>query len=425
MISDKEKKIIRELAKKWIDAANLPVMNERKRQWKAMNDLKAERPMILIETWYIQDYINHDEIICSDPFLHNIEKSLRWVIRHVQEIGDDIVVEPYFRLPWEVGQTDYGMPVELISGHLDNVETTGFTYNFPVQTPDDIKKIQYIPRKIDRAKTKSEESMLMDIMGDILPVKAGGNDPFHFDSGFRPWVGNNFFGLTWDVIKLLGNNKLLLWVYDKPDAIHDLMSHLEDIKIKQFNWMIEEKLLELNTDNQFAGAGRYGYVSDLPRPDYNGTVRTQDLWGWAESQETGPPIISPEMFCEFFLPHISVLSKMFGLIYYGCCEGLHDRWEYIIKEIPNIRAVSISGWSDFQKMADFLGKGFVYSRKPIPAYISGKSPNWDLLKKDLYSTIKAASDINLEFIFRDIYTIEGDRPRLKKWVEMAKSALNI
>jgi len=181
----------------------------------------------------------------------------------------------------------------------------------------------------------------------------------------------------------------------------------------------------LNIDNQFAGAGRYGYVSDLPQHDYDGAVRTKDLWGWAESQETGPPIVSPDMFSEFFLPYISDLSKMFGLIYYGCCEGLQDRWKYITKEIPNIRAVSVSGWSNFKEMGEMLGKDFVYSRKPIPTYISGSNPNWDLLEEDLDKTIEAASQCNLEFIFRDIYTILEDRPRLKRWVDMVKSKLNI
>jgi len=425
MVGTQEKIIIRELAGKWSEAANLPVMKERKRQWKALNDLNAERPMILVETFYIQDYVTSSELQCNDPFLRNVEKTFRYVLRHSEEIEDDIVIEPYFRLPWEISQTDFGLPVELISGHVDNVETVGFTYSFPIKTPEDIGKLKYIPRQVDREKTKAEKEMLEDIMGEILPVKTGGNDPFHFDSGFRPWVGNNFFGLTWDVIKLMGNNKLLLWVYDKPEAIQELMRYLCDIKIKQFEWMEKEKLLELNNDNQFAGGGRYGYVSGLPQNDYSGSVRTRDLWGWAESQETGPPIVSPSMFNEFFLPYISELSKMFGLIYYGCCEGLHDRWESIIKEIPNIRAVSISGWSDLKKMGEMLGKNFVYSRKPIPTYISGKTPNWDLIKKDLDKTIEAASGCNLEFIFRDIYTIEGDRPRLNKWVKMAKSALNI
>lgn len=424
MTKSKDRQILRELAKKWIEIANLPAMDERKVQWKALNDLNAIKPMILVETWYIQDYVYEAELQCEDIFFRNVEKTMRWIIRHFEEIGDDIVVEPYFRLPWEVSQPDYGVSIELISGQVNNVETVGFTYNFPIKTSEDISKLKHNTRHVYRKKTEMEKEVLEDMMGDILTIKTGGNDPFHFDSGFRPWVGNNFFGLTWELLKLIGNNKILTWVYDEPDAIHRLMSFLRDDRIAQFKWMEKEKLLELNTDNQFAGAGRYGYVLELPQADYNGVVRTKDLWGWAESQETGTPILSPGMFAEFVLPYIADLSKMFGLIYYGCCEGLHDRWELISKGIPNIRSVSISGWSDFKKMGEFLGEKYVYSRKPIPTYISGNGQNWEALRKDVIKTLEAVKGNNFEFIFRDIYTINGDRPRLKRWVDMVYSLLN-
>ena len=49
-------------------------------------------------------------------------------------------------------------------------------------------------------------------------------------------------------------------------------------------------------------------------------------------------------------------------------------------------------------------------RKPTPAYISGATPGWALLKKDVRDTLNAAKNCSLEFCFRDIYTIDGDRP---------------
>ena len=61
-------------------------------------------------------------------------------------------------------------------------------------------------------------------------------------------------------------------------------------------------------------------------------------------------------------------------------------------------------------MGEMLGKKYVYSRKPTPAYISGAHPDWDLLKKDVRDTLDAAKHCSLEFCFRDIYTIDGDRP---------------
>jgi len=75
-------------------------------------------------------------------------------------------------------------------------------------------------------------------------------------------------------------------------------------------------------------------------------------------------------------------------------------------------------------MGEFLGEKYVYSRKPIPTYISGNGQNWEALRKDVIKTLEAVKGNNFEFIFRDIYTINGDRPRLKRWVDMVYSLLN-
>ena len=76
-------------------------------------------------------------------------------------------------------------------------------------------------------------------------------------------------------------------------------------------------------------------------------------------------------------------------------------------------------------MGEMLGKKYVYSRKPTPAYISYDEANWDLLEKDLDDTIEAVKNYNLEFLYRDIYTVNGDHSRLGKWVKLAKSKLGI
>ena len=116
---------------------------------------------------------------------------------------------------------------------------------------------------------------------------------------------------------------------------------------------------------------------------------------------------------------------MFGMTYYGCCEPLHDRIEYIIKALPNLRAVSVSGWSDLFKMGEILGKDYVYSRKPTPVFISGKNPDWERAGKDIKDTYEATKNGCLEVIVRDVYDINGDIPRIRKWVDMTKSILGI
>lgn len=425
MISEKDKGVIRELAVRWMEYASMPVMNERKRLWKAVHDLKAERPVILFEAASVSGFINESDLVCESSVLRVVERHMRVTLRQADELGDDIVIEPYYRIGWRMDFSDYGVSVVM---HGASEATLAHSFNFPIAAPEDIRKLKERTIGVDREKTMLMKNILEDVMGDILPVRVGNHDPFAYeydcgeygDFGFN---GNFFFGLTWQVYRFIGNDALLFWVYDHPDAIHEMMSYMLDDRIALFKYFQKEGLLALNTDNQMAGPRSYGYVSDLPDSDSAEEVSLGSLWGWAESQEAEN--VSPEMYKEFVLPYLARLSSMFGLVYYGCCERIDDRLELIIDAIPNLRSVSVSGWSDLKKTAEILGKDYVYSRKPTPTYLSGPNPYWDLAEKDMKDTYAAAKGGNVEILFRDLYDVDGDISRLRKWVDMTKSVFHM
>ncbi len=407
-MENKDREVLRALANRWMELATQPVMEERKRLWTALKDLHAERPMILFETWTLESYISDSELECEDPSLRGVERHLRWVIRHAEEVGDDIVLEPCWRIGWHVGSTGYG--VEIRSHHA--VDTSGaaigYAFENPIKTPEDIEKLK--PRNfwVNREGTLQWKERLENIFGDIIPIELHGTTGLHA-------------GLTSDLFRLIGNDRLMVWVYDEPDAIHRIMAYLRDDRLSYFDFLEREKLLGLNNNSTHVGSGSPGFTTALPQPGYNGTPKLKDLWLWMESQET--TAISPAMFNEFFLPYMADICKRFGLIYYGCCEPVHDRWDFLIQAIPNIRAVSISPWCDMQVIAEKLGRKYVFSRKPRPAPISGSSPDWDMLKKDIDETLYAAKDCNLEIIFRDVYRIGNDRERLRKWADLVRSRI--
>jgi len=424
MIAAKDRNTIRELAKKWMELASQPVMNERKKLWKAVHDLKSERPVILVETSPIEGYVSPAELRCSDTFLRAVEKNMVDNVRHAEEVGDDIVFEPYYRIGWQLDISDFGVPVEMKPATTAQGEQSlGYSFNFPIKKPEYIKKLKKRTFAVDREKTMKSKEMLEDLMGDMLPVKVANYDPFAGELGNNEWTGMFFFGLTWQVYRFIGNDGLLYWLYDAPDTIHWLMEFMYDDRVELFEFLEREKLIEVNTDSQMAGPRSYGYVSDLPPPDYEGEVTLKHLWGWAESQEA--TIISPKMYKEFVLPYLAQLSSRFGLVYYGCCEPVDDRLELIMEAIPNLRSVSVSGWADFEKVGEMLGNKYVYSRKPTPSYMSGAQPDWELMEEDMKKTYAATKDCNVEILVRDLYTIEGDRPRLRKWVDMTKSIFGI
>jgi hypothetical protein len=128
------------------------------------------------------------------------------------------------------------------------------------------------------------------------------------------------------------------------------------------------------------------------------------------------------MFTKFYLPYMADVARLFGLVYYGCCEPVHDRWERILQSIPNIRAVSISPWCDMPAMGKKLAGKIIFSRKPKPWLISGDAPDWDGLRQDLDETLASVPNGQLEIIYRDVYRTSS-RANLRRWAELVRSRI--
>jgi hypothetical protein len=426
MVGEQDRNRIRELAKRWMEIAAVPVMAERKRQWTALHDLRQERPMILIETSCIEGFLEDRELTCENTYLRGVERQMIRTIRQFEDVGDDIVIEPYYRIGWEIEEPDFGIDVEMRPGLTAEGQTSlGYAFNHPLHAPEEIGKLRKRTTAVNREKTMENKQVLEDVFGDIMPVKLGNYDPLCPIEGDDEWVGMFFFALTWQVFRFIGNDNLLLWVYDHPDTIHKLMEYMVEDRLRTFRFVEKEKLIVPNTDNQMAGPRFYGYVSDLPGPDHTGDVTLKHCWGWPESQES--MIISPEMYKEFVLPYLARLAREFGYVYYGCCEPVDDRIDMLMDAVPNLRAVSISGWADFDFMAEKLGERIVYSRKPTPAYMSGANPDWDLMREDMRKTYEATkrNNCNTELLIRDLYTVGREQKRLRQWTDMVKSIFGI
>lgn len=403
-----DRRILRGLASRWMELAALPVMETRKRQWTALKDLRPERPMVLFETWTVENFVAPDELGCSSPELRELEKSMRAVIRQAEDVGDDFVVEPYLNLYWQIENDGYG--VEIVARHAQDGMggDTAYEYNHPLRTPEDVKQLRPRSFRVERSATLRRLEIHQDLFGDLLPVRLHG-------------TGMHIAALTSDLFRLIGNDNLLAWPYDAPEALHAVMAYLRDDRLAYYRFMEEEGLLGLNNDSHIVGSGSPGFTSALPAPGFNGAVRLRDLWIWMESQET--TMISPRMFAKFFLPYMAEVAACFGLVYYGCCEPVHDRWEAIIKAIPHVRAVSISPWCDMKIMGERLGKEVVFSRKPKPWFLSGETPDWEGLENDVDETVSAARNGCLEILYRDVYRVNGDLARLRRWVDLVRSRI--
>jgi hypothetical protein len=185
----------------------------------------------------------------------------------------------------------------------------------------------------------------------------------------------------------------------------------------KLDFLEENGLLSLNNDGTYVGSGGFGWTRELPAPGYDGTVRTMDMWGFAESQET--VTFSPEMFEEFIVPFQLPILERFGLNCYGCCEPLDKRW-HVVERIPRLRRVSVSPWADIADMADKLGDRYIFSYKPNPADLAVPEMDGGRVRKDLRRALERTKNCRVEVIMKDNHTIGKNPENVIRWCRIAR-----
>jgi len=182
---------------------------------------------------------------------------------------------------------------------------------------------------VDRAATQHDLARSQEIFGDLLTVRLRG----------QPWWTT---GLTWEAVKLIGLEELMLAMYDHPVELHRRMAFLRDEMLNFISWFEREGLLTPNNAGNQCGSGGIACTAELAPSET--AARLRDYWGFSESQETVG--VSPQMFDEFILPYQVPILEKFGLNYYGCCEGLEQRIDRVLKQVPRLRRVSVAPKAD-------------------------------------------------------------------------------
>jgi hypothetical protein len=406
-ISPTDKELLRRLAARVREIAELPEQKERLERWCNFNALKPHRPMVLCfpeGAW--TELLPQDTLQCRDPLLRAWEWDLKARIYWWEHIHDDNIMEPYFNIQWNVDRGTHGVDIPKTHG----ADRGSYVWDPPLKDlAKDMAKLKFRAPKVDREATQREFDLAQSLFGDLLTVRVHG----------QHWWS---MGLTWQAIELIGLENLMLYMYDQPAGLHKLMAWLRDEALHYMEWFEREGLLSLNNRADYAGSGGVGAIRELPQPDARpgAPARLKDLWGLSESQETVG--VSPAMFGEFIFPYQVPLMEKFGLVCYGCCEGIHQRLDYILS-VPNMRRISVSPWADQQKVAARLGKNHIFSRKPNPAQVCVSFDEANI-RADLRGTLAAAGNGVLEIILKDTHTVQGKPERLTNWVQIALAEAN-
>ncbi|MHB1453442.1 MAG: hypothetical protein ACYCYM_05750 [Saccharofermentanales bacterium] len=431
MISYEDRNIIRELAKKVSDIADLPVMAERRELWKKHNRLEHVRPMLLVfpeGSWH--EIIPASMLKCKDDAAREIEwKLLARIYRH-EIIGDDFVVEKDWNVQKIIRDTGWGIePAQSVShndsgsiwgfdstiGHSPKVWDKNFKFNNqawgsePVlKDPADLKKIRFPEVIYDERESLANYETAQQLVGDILNVKLVGKVYIQF-------ALMEFYCL------LRGMEQVMYDMYEEPEMIHEAMSLLEEGNRGLMNQYYDMNLLSLNNDGTYHSSGGIGYSTELPRPGYDSShVRLCDMWGSSESQEM--TIVSPGMHYEFSMQYEKRLLQPFGLSGYGCCDALDDKLDDVMT-IPNLRRISISPWANVDKCADKLKDRYIFSWKPNPTYIAAEF-NPERIREYVGHTLDCTKNCVTEILMKDTHTCQNHPERFAEWVRIVRQLID-
>jgi hypothetical protein len=405
MVSKQDKEIVRDLASRVAEIAALPAQDEKRALWRKLNALQPDRPMVMIDQVCWNEMNVDDELTlrCDDRECRGYENRLRRTLFQWKHFPVDMVVEPFVRVRKAIHNSGFGVSVREETSVTDPTsDIVGHMYRNQFQTDDDLEKVRAPRITHDESETARRLAVAGELFDGLLEA--------------RPWGADPYLSL-WDPISTwMGVEGLLYGLIDRPEFMHRLVGRMTDGYLGMLDQLEAQGLL-CGPQSLIHCTG--AYTDDLPAPDYDPSrPRTKDLWMFGLAQMFST--VSPQMFKEFEVDYAGRICGRFGLVYYGCCDPLDGKMAEV-RQIPNVRKVSMSPWVNEERGAEQIGRDFVYSRKPSPAILAHDRFDAGRVREGLLETRRICHrhGCPLEFILKDISTVRYDPRRLFQWAEIA------
>ena len=410
-VSGQDRQILRELAKKQLFYANQEFNLKRREEWYRHNELQGERPLIHLEMGTFEQEILPERMRCTGDFARQLERALYCNFLNQELFDDDRVTPDYFAVGYDSYFTLFGLQVK-VQGTKDAEGKTSVGHHFVSQIEDleeDWDKLGETQFGVNPAASLERKAAVEEVIGDILPVRLEGNCLYSVP--------------TQMVVHLMSMETMMFSMYDYPELFKEMMERTADDTLAYYRLLEKEGLILPTTGGGFLGQGSWCYNHTLPDGKAPGSYTAKDVWGFMDSQETVG--ISPEMFEEFIFPCYKKISESYGLLSYGCCEPVDPIWENCISRLENLRKVSISPWCNEEYMGERLrGSRVIYHRKPSPNYLgTGTVLDEEAFRAHIRKSLKAAKGCEMEITQRDVYTINRECPKAKKYVDIIKEEI--
>lgn len=403
--SQKDVQALREVAARYFEAANSERNEENWKLHTAVNDLKMIRPVVLMDEIPWSELLDHPEVQCQceSPDLKGAEFYLRMRLFQWKYFPGDMVLTPYFPVYKRVSMGSIGVEVEEDTLATDAKNgIVSHDYHDMLSTDEAVDALHAPTIEYLEDETNLEFFRLGEVFGDILPVKKTGQ--------------NRTYTMWDDISRYRGVTELLMDLVMRPEFTHKLMRKMTDIQISIRDQFVEKNLFDPFASTLHCTAHK---VSDLPSKDFDPAhVKAADCWGRSTAQIFSS--VSPEMHDEFEIEYMKEVMEPFGLVYYGCCEPLHDKIE-IVEKLPNLRKISITPWADVDVAAEKIGKKYVLASKPQPSNLSTPKIDKQVIHDEISHILAACkrNGCSCDIVLKDISSVGRNLQNLIDWEQTA------
>ena len=401
-IPDADRAVLRDLAKKVAEIADLPVHDEKAELWRRHNRLERVKPMVLFNmagsAW--EEALPSDSLECSDDFCRNYELQLRRVLYQWEHLRDDRVISGTVGYGTAIHDTGVGVQADVVRPD----RRFGAAHYEPViRTEADLEKLEIPAVTVDWEATERNRERVAELFDGILT-------PERSAPGLAMSIMDSF-------VMLRGIEQTFTDIMDRPEWLHQAMDRMVSGCLHRLEALEKQNALKLNNGGNGVGSGGIGFTDELPRSDFDGQhVRPADLWGFATTQIFCG--VSPATHEEFALQYERRYLERFGLNCYGCCEPLAKKMA-VVKTIPNLRRVSMSPWVDVAEGAAAIGDEYIFSWKPHPAPIVAETWEPDAVRAQLRDGLEKTRGCVVELIMNGADTCRDEPHRMWEWTEVA------
>ncbi|MCG3177895.1 MAG: hypothetical protein BIFFINMI_00217 [Phycisphaerae bacterium] len=407
-----DRDILRPLADRIAELAELPAQADRKRLWADHQALRPT-PRIPVSVYYEgipegtwrKEILGPDYLRCTDPLARRIEGGLRKRIWMAENVPDDHIV---WAAVWvgavatrEVG---WGVPLE----RKESGQDRGAWKEVPPLAGEgiDVDRVRFTDQRIDAHATARDVARVREWVGPSLDVHVQ-----------YPTLGHSPFDL---VVEMRGIEQVMFDAIERPVELSALIERVCDGFVEHH--ANRERLGQINRHLSRDGAWQIWpmrvHCCDPIPGDGGDTPLLSQEWAYVSAQTSSG--LGPAMYGQFVQPANVRMATPFvrRTVYYHGCEPLDAKLD-VLAGVPNLRRFHVSPWSDVAKASARFGGRAVLEVHAHPGKVvfGGDEAS---IRAELVGLIERAGGAPMDLNLSDIHSVDGRPATLGLWARIAR-----